>query len=223
MKEKLLPIITGIFVGVLILSNILASKMIQLGPFVFDGGTLLFPLSYIFGDVLTEVYGYKASRKVIWTGFFMIILMSINIWIIGILPAEETWIYQNDYNNILMLVPRIVLASLIGYFSGEFSNSFILSKIKIFTKGKYLWIRTIGSTLIGELLDSIIFVFIAFLGIYSINILLIMIFSNYLFKTTIEIIFTPITYKIIKFVKIKEGIDIYDYNINYNPFSLKNM
>ena len=223
MKEKLLPIITGIFVGVLILSNILASKMIQLGPFVFDGGTLLFPLSYIFGDVLTEVYGYKASRKVIWTGFFMIILMSINIWIIGILPAEETWIYQNDYNNILMLVPRIVLASLIGYFSGEFSNSFILSKIKIFTKGKYLWIRTIGSTLIGELLDSIIFVFIAFLGIYSINILLIMIFSNYLFKTTIEIIFTPITYKIIKYVKIKEGIDIYDYNINYNPFSLKNM
>ncbi|MDD5650445.1 MAG: queuosine precursor transporter [Candidatus Nanoarchaeia archaeon] len=223
MKEKLLPIITGIFVGVLILSNILASKMIQLGPFVFDGGTLLFPLSYIFGDVLTEVYGYKASRKVIWTGFFMIILMSINIWIIGILPAEETWIYQNDYNNILMLVPRIVLASLIGYFSGEFSNSFILSKIKIFTKGKYLWIRTIGSTLIGELLDSIIFVFIAFLGIYSINILLIMIFSNYLFKTVIEIIFTPITYKIIKYVKIKEGIDIYDYNINYNPFSLKNM
>jgi hypothetical protein len=223
MKEKLLPIITGIFVGVLILSNILASKMIQLGSFVFDGGTLLFPLSYIFGDVLTEVYGYKESRKVIWTGFFMIILMSINIWIIGILPAEESWIYQNDYNNILMLVPRIVIASLIGYFSGEFSNSFILSKIKIFTKGKYLWIRTIGSTLIGELLDSIIFVFIAFLGIYSINILLIMIFSNYLFKTTIEIIFTPITYKIIKFVKIKEGIDIYDYNINYNPFSLKNM
>lgn len=220
-KGKLLPIITGIFVGVLLLSNILATKMVQLGPFVFDGGTLLFPLSYIFGDVLTEVYGYKASRKVIWTGFFMLILASFNIWVIGLLPAESSWTFQKSYNDILTQVPRIVLASLLGFFSGEFSNSFVLSKMKIFTKGKYLWMRTIGSTIVGEFLDSIIFVFIAFLGLYPLAVLVTMILSNYLFKTCIEVVFTPITYKIIHFIKVKEKIDVYDNDVKYNPFYIK--
>jgi hypothetical protein len=220
-KEKLLPIITGLFVGVLVLSNILATKMLQYGPFVSDGGTLLFPLSYIFGDVLTECYGYKASRKVIWTGFFMIILMSFNIWIIGILTSEPNWVFQDAYNSILMPVPRIVLGSVFGYFSGEFANSFVLSKMKIFTKGKYLWMRTIGSTLVGEFVDSIIFVAIAFLGLYPINVLLIMVISNYIFKTLIEVLFTPLTYKIIHFVKKFESIDVYDHGINYSPFVIK--
>jgi len=154
----------------------------------------------------------------------MIILMTVNIWIIGILPSEKSWLFQDSYNNILMLVPRIVLASLCGYFAGSFSNSFVMSKMKVFTKGKFLWIRTIGSTVVGEFIDSILFVLIAFLGLYPISILLIMALSNYLFKTFIEIIFTPITYKIIKFMKKYEGFDKFDtdYNLkDYTPFSLK--
>lgn len=217
MDKKLFAVITGMFVGVLILSNILAVKMVQIGSFIFDGGTLLFPLSYIFGDVLTEVYGYKASRKVIWTGFIMLIIMALNIFIIGILPSEPSWTFQNDFNNILTPVPRIVIASIIGYFIGEYSNSVILSKMKILTKGRWLWTRTIGSTIVGEFLDSIIFVLIAFLGLYEFKILIIMAISNYVFKTIIEICFTPITYKVVNFVKKVEGVDIYDYDEKYNP------
>lgn len=223
-KEKLLPMITGAFVGILILSNILAAKMVQIGPFVFDGGTLLFPLSYIFGDCLTEVYGYKSSRKVIWTGFAMIILMAINIWITGILPAEKSWAFQESYNNVLMMVPRIVLASLCGFFAGEFSNSFVLSKMKVLTNGKYLWMRTIGSTVVGEFVDSILFVAIAFLGLYPLSVLVVMAISNYLFKTFIEVVFTPITYKVVNAIKKYEGIDVYDTGFkskDYNPFVLK--
>lgn len=217
MDKKLFAVITGMFVGVLILSNILAVKMVQIGSFIFDGGTLLFPLSYIFGDVLTEVYGYKASRKVIWTGFIMLIIMALNIFIIGILPSEPSWTFQNDFNNILTPVPRIVIASIIGYFIGEYSNSVILSKMKILTKGRWLWTRTIGSTIVGEFLDSTIFVLIAFLGLYEFKILIIMAISNYVFKTIIEICFTPITYKVVNFVKKVEGVDIYDYDEKYNP------
>lgn len=223
-KGKLLPMITGAFVGILILSNILAAKMVQIGPFVFDGGTLLFPLSYIFGDCLTEVYGYKSSRKVIWTGFAMIILMAINIWITGILPAEKSWTFQESYNNVLMMVPRIVLASLCGFFAGEFSNSFVLSKMKVLTNGKHLWMRTIGSTVVGEFIDSILFVAVAFIGLYPLSVLVIMAISNYLFKTFIEIVFTPITYKAVKSIKKYEGVDVYDKGFkskDYNPFVLK--
>ena len=216
-KGRLLTIITGFFVGVLILSNILAAKMIRLGPFVFDGGTLLFPLSYIFGDVLTEVYGYKESRKVIWTGLGMLVVMSFNIWLIGILPAEPSWTFQSDFQNILAVVPRIALASVLGYFAGEYSNSVVLSRMKILTKGRYLWMRTIGSTLVGEFFDTMLFVTIAFLGSYPLGVLIAMILSNYLFKTVIEALFTPVTYAVIGFVKRTEAIDVYDFGEKYNP------
>ncbi|UTY30084.1 VUT family protein [Treponema putidum] len=212
-----MPVISGLFVGVLVLSNILAAKMVQLGPFVFDGGTLLFPFSYIFGDVLAEVYGYRASRKVIWTGFFMLLIMGLNIWLISVLPAESEWVFQQDFDNILLQMPRISAGSLCGYFIGEYSNSVVLSKLKVITRGKHLWLRTISSTLIGEFFDSAVFVAIAFLGLYSIDVLIIMAFSNYLFKTLIEVIFTPFTYRIIAFVKKHEKIDVYDYNVSYNP------
>jgi len=216
-KKKFLPVITGLFVGVLVLSNILAAKMVQLGPFIFDGGTLLFPLSYIFGDVLTEVYGYKDSRKVIWTGLAVLILMAFNIWLIGMLPAEPGWGLQKDYNNILMIVPRIVLASSIAYFFGEYSNSVVLSRLKILSKGKHLWLRTIGSTLVGQLFDSALFVAIAFSGLYPNTVLVAMFLSNYLFKTVIEVLFTPFTYAVVGFVKKTEKSDAYDYNETYNP------
>jgi uncharacterized integral membrane protein (TIGR00697 family) len=209
--------ITGLFVGVLILSNILAAKMVRLGPFVFDGGTLLFPLSYIFGDVLTEVYGYKESRKVIWTGLAMLLLMSFNIWFIGILPADPSWTFQKDYGNILAVVPRIVLASVLGYFAGEWSNSATLSRMKVLTGGRMLWLRTISSTLVGELLDTAIFVTLAFAGLYPAAVLVAMALSNYLFKCSIEIVFTPITYRVVALVKRRDGIDAYDYGERYNP------
>lgn len=219
LKEKnfLLPCISGLFVGILLLSNILSSKLVSVYGFDFDGGTLLFPLSYIFGDVLTEVYGYKASRRVIWTGFVMLCIMSLNIYFVSILPSHAEWTMQKDFDNILLQMPRLAIASLLGYFLGEYSNSVILSKMKVLTKGKHLWMRTIGSTLVGELLDSVVFVMIAFAGLFSPSTLFNIMLSNYLFKTLIEVIFTPITYKVIFFVKSKENVDVYDHDVKYNP------
>ncbi|OHD15816.1 MAG: transporter [Spirochaetes bacterium GWD1_61_31] len=216
-KKNFLPVLSGLFVGVLVISNILATKMVQLGPFVFDGGTLLFPLSYIFGDVLTEVYGYKDSRKVIWTGLLMLVLMSANTWLIGVLPAEPSWPFQADFDHLLLPLPRIALASIVAYFAGEYSNSVVLSRLKIRFKGRYLWVRTIGSTLVGQALDTLLFVLIAFYGLYPLPVLIAMVLSNYLFKTTIEAAFTPLTYLAVGAVKKAEHSDAYDYGEHYNP------
>ena len=218
---KYLGTISVFFVSVLLISNVASSKIVDLKWFTFDGGTLLFPLSYIFGDILTEVYGYKNSRSVIWMGFFMALLMSVIFIIVGKLPAASGWNNQVAYDAILGLTPRIVCASLIAYFFGEFSNSFVLAKMKILTKGKWLWTRTIGSTVVGELVDSTLFIMVAFFGILPGTLLLTLIISNYLFKTAVEILFTPITYKVIKFLKIKESEDYYDINTNFNPFTTK--
>ena len=216
-KQRYLSVLTGLFVGVLILSNVLAVKMVRLGPFVFDGGTLLFPLSYIFGDVLTEVYGYKASRKVIWTGLAMLGIMSLNLALIGSLPADPSWTLQEAYDGILGVVPRIAAASVLGYFAGEWSNSVVLSRMKVATKGRMLWARTIGSTLVGELADTLIFVLVAFGGEYPAAVLVAMILSNYLFKCGIEVAFTPLTYAVVGFVKRREGEDAFDVGVSYSP------
>ncbi len=215
---KYLNVISVFFVSVLLISNVASTKIIDLKWFVFDGGTLLFPLSYIFGDVLTEVYGYKRSRSVIWLGFFMALMMSIIFIVVGKLPAASGWDNQSAYDVILGLTPRIVCASLIAYFFGEFSNSFVLAKMKIITRGRWLWTRTIGSTLVGELVDSVIFIIIAFFGILPNSLLVTLIISNYLFKTGVEILFTPITYKVVKFLKKEEREDYYDRDTNFNPF-----
>ncbi|MFA6353560.1 MAG: queuosine precursor transporter [Candidatus Paceibacterota bacterium] len=215
---KYLGAISVFFVSILLISNVASTKIADFGWFTFDGGTLLFPLSYIFGDILTEVYGYRKSRSVIWLGFFMALLMSIIFIIVGKLPPASGWENQSAYDAILGLTPRIVFASLIAYICGEFSNSYILAKMKIWTKGKWLWTRTIGSTLVGELVDSILFIMIAFWGILPNSLLLILVISNYIFKTGVEILFTPITYRIIKFLKREEGEDYYDINTNFNPF-----
>ncbi|KKR43886.1 MAG: hypothetical protein UU10_C0003G0023 [Parcubacteria group bacterium GW2011_GWF1_40_6] len=215
---KYLGAISVFFVSVLLISNVASTKIVDLKWFTFDGGTLLFPLSYIFGDILTEVYGYKKSRGVIWLGFFMALLMSIVFIIVGKLPAAVDWNNQAAYDAILGLTPRIVGASLIAYFFGEFSNSFVLAKMKILTKGKWLWTRTIGSTLVGELVDSTLFILIAFVGVLPNSLLVTLIISNYIFKTGIEILFTPATYRVVKFLKTKEGEDYYDRDTNFNPF-----
>lgn len=220
MKQyKYLDVITVIFVVVLLVSNIASSKITQIGKLTLDGGTILFPLSYIFNDVLTEVYGYKRSRKVIWYGFFSAILASLVFSIVAWLPSASGWNNQDAYLTILGQTPRIVLASLIAYLCGEFINSYVLAKMKIFTHGRFLWTRTIGSTLVGEMVDSVIFVSIAFIGLYSSTTIIALILSNYLFKTGVEIIFTPITYKIVGQLKQREGEDAYDTHTNFNPLT----
>lgn len=213
-------ILMALFVAVLLISNIASTKILTLWKFTFDGGTILFPLSYIFGDILTEVYGYRNSRKVIWTGFFCALLMSLVLWIVQILPPASDWTNQAAFESVLGFIPRIVIASLLAYIAGEFSNSIILSKLKIKTKGKYLWLRTISSTLIGEGIDTAIFCLVAFYGILPTELLISVILSNYIFKCGIEILFTPVTYKVVGFLKRKEGVDSFDHGVSYNPFSI---
>ncbi len=217
---RYLGTIAVFFVSILLISNVASAKIVEFGPFTFDGGTLLFPLSYIFGDILTEVYGYKNTRGVIWLGFFSALMMSVIFIVVGKLPAAPGWDNQAAYDAILGLTPRIVVASLIAYFSGEFSNSFILAKMKILTKGKWLWTRTIGSTIVGELVDSALFVSIAFIGILPGSLVFTLIVSNYVFKTLVEIVFTPATYAIIGFLKKHEREDYYDYKTDFNPFRI---
>jgi uncharacterized integral membrane protein (TIGR00697 family) len=218
---KHLDFITVAFVAVLLVSNVASTKILLFGPFTFDGGTILFPLSYIFGDILTEVYGYRASRRVIWLGFASAFLMSVVFMIVGKLPPAPGWGNQEAYDKILGLTPRIVAASLLAYFAGEFSNSFTLAKMKIATKGKWLWTRTIGSTLIGEGVDTTLFCTIAFLGVWPASLLWSIILSNYVFKCGFEAVATPLTYLVVGHLKKAETEDYYDRSTNFNPFLLK--
>ena len=219
---KHLDTITALFVAVLLISNVASSKIVTLGPLTFDGGTLLFPLSYIFGDILTEVYGYARSRKVIWLGFVSALMMSLIFMLVGFLPASPEWPYSEAYDRILGQTPRIVVASLIAYFSGEFANAFILAKMKLATQGRWLWSRTISSTLVGQALDTVLFVLIAFLGVLPGSLLPALLISNYLFKCGVEILFTPITYGITYWLKQQEQEDYYDQDTDFNPFRLSN-
>ncbi|RJQ34262.1 VUT family protein [Candidatus Parcubacteria bacterium] len=219
---KHLGTISVFFVAVLLISNIASTKIVQFGPLTFDGGTLLFPLSYIFADILTEVYGFSRARRVIWLGFICAAVMSILLYIVQILPPAADWPNQDAYNAILGQAPRIVLASLIAYLCGEFLNSFVLAKMKVWTAGKSLWTRTIGSTLVGELVDSTLFILIAFAGVLPGALLVTLIISNYVFKTFIEVVFTPMTYAIVRYLKRSEGEDYFDRNTNFNPFLIRN-
>jgi len=215
---RFITLFTALFVSVLLISNIVSTKIVHLGWFEFDGGTLLFPLSYILGDVLTEVYGYSQSRRIIWIGFGMLALLWVSVWWVGMLPASPAWEYQTDYEHILGFTPRIIIASLGAYLVGEFFNSYILAKLKILTKGKKLWLRTISSTLVGEWFDSILFVGIAFYGVFANEILIGIILSNYVFKVWVEVLFTPLTYWVIDKVKTSEKEDYYDNKTNFSPF-----
>jgi|GEM_PF-13153 len=217
---RYLDVISALFVAVLLISNTVSVKLVKLWVFTYDGGTILFPLSYIFGDILTEVYGFSRSRKVIWLGFACTLLMANVYTLVGRIPAAVDWPFQQDYVNILGLVPRIVIASLIAYFAGEFSNSFVLAKMKVWTRGRWLWTRTIGSTVVGEFVDTLLFVSIAFLGAtgFPTHVLVAVLVSNYIFKVGVEVVFTPVTYAIVGFLKRREQEDFYDYHTDFNPF-----
>jgi uncharacterized integral membrane protein (TIGR00697 family) len=228
---RYLDLITALFVTVLLVSNIAAVKLLHLGPFSFDGGTILFPLSYIFGDVLTEVYGYQRSRRVIWIGFGCLALMAVTLAVVQALPADSFWSYpdnglltpeatQSAFNALLGQAPRIVLASLIAYWAGEFSNSYLLAKLKLRTQGRFLWLRTISSTLLGQGIDTVFFVFIAFWGVLPNEIIGIMLISNYIFKVAVEIVFTPLTYWLVNSLKEAEGEDYFDHHTDFNPLKV---
>jgi uncharacterized integral membrane protein (TIGR00697 family) len=230
----LLDTVTAVFVAVLLISNIAsAAKIVDLRlslgelPLAFDGGTFLFPLSYVFGDVLTEVYGYRKARNVIWTGFGCAALMSLTFWILGRLPGEPSWEMtagQVAYDKILGSVGNgaIIAASLSAYWAGEFSNSYVLAKMKIATRGRWLWTRTIGSTLVGEGIDTVLFVGIAtMLGVFPVEVIVSLITANYLFKVGVEVFMTPVTYRFCHFLKRIEQTDVYDYHTSFNPFDLE--
>ncbi len=217
-KSSLFAIISSLFVAVLIISNLASTKVVSVWGLIFDGGTILFPLSYIFGDILTEVYGYAKARLIIWLGFISLILMSLTFMIIQYLPAAADWQNQAAYESILGFVPRLVVASIVAYWLGEFVNSYILSKMKIKTQGKHLWARTIGSTIVGEAVDTVVFSIIAFVGVLSASTLVNLILTIYVMKVGIEVLFTPVTYKIVSWLKKAEAEEVYDNGVNYNPF-----
>ncbi|MDR2536627.1 MAG: queuosine precursor transporter [Treponema sp.] len=227
---RYLDVVMVFFVTILIVSNIASSaKIIDLGfslfgiQMAFDGGTLVFPLSYVFGDILTEVYGFRASRRVIWTGFAALALTALLFFILQGLPGETAWeasAGSQAYNAILggISTGGIALASLMGYWVGEFSNSVVLSRMKVIMQGRFLWVRTIGSTLVGELLDSLVFVSIASLtGVFPWELFVTLVFTNYLLKCLIEALMTPVTYLAVYKLKKAEEIDVYDRGISFNP------
>ncbi len=210
-------VIAAIFVTCLITANIIAVKFILFLGFLVPAGIIVFPLSYLFGDILTEVYGYAAARRVIWLGFACNLLAVVAIYIGGIAPAAPFWQNQAAYNTILGSTPRLLLASFAAYLVGEFTNSFVLAKLKIATRGRWLWTRTIGSTLIGEGFDTVIFITVAFLGVIPSSSMAQAILTQWIFKVVYEIVATPLTYFIVNFLKRKEGVDTYDYRTNFSP------
>lgn len=220
---RYLDVITAAFVAVLLVSNIASTKLVVLGPFEFDGGTILFPLSYIFGDILTEVYGYARSRRVIWTGLVLLALSALVFAFVDALPpsAAPGWAGQDSFHAILGFVPRIVLASLLAFFAGEFTNSVLLARLKVRTRGRLLWTRTIGSTVVGQAVDTSIFLLIAFWGVLPSEVLWAVFVSNYIFKVGFEVLGTPLTYAAINYLKRAEGEDHYDRDTDFNPFTLK--
>jgi len=220
LRYKYYDIIIAIFASILLISNLGATKLISIGPIITDGGAVLFPMAYIFSDILTEVYGYKYSRRAIWTGFTVMLLAVFAFTIVRYLPAAPEFNQQEAFNSILGFFPRIVLASLTAYLVGEFLNSFVLAKLKIRTKGKSLWLRLVSSTVVGEFFDTLIFGLVAFGGILGLDAMVNYLLVGWLFKVSVEVIFLPITYRVVAFLKRAEGVDAYDRKTDFTPFSI---
>jgi uncharacterized integral membrane protein (TIGR00697 family) len=212
-----LLIISALFITCLIAANIVIVKQINIGPLLLPAAIIVFPLNYILSDVLTEVYGYKQARRIIWLGFFCNLIFIIAIWIAGMLPPAPVFEAQAAYDRILGNTPRFLLASFLAYLVGEFANSYVLARMKIATRGKWLWTRTIGSTIIGQGLDTVIVLSIGFIGILPMATLLLMILGHWLAKCLYEIAATPLTYLIVNYLKKKEGLDTFDYGTDFNP------
>lgn len=210
-------IVVAIFITCLITANIMAVKLVTIFGLILPAAVIIFPISYIVGDVLTEVYGYREARRVIWLGFFCNLIAVAAIWIGQILPPAGFWDGQEAYQRILGAAPRILLASFVAYLVGEFANAYVLAKMKVATNGRWLWSRTIASTFIGQGLDSLVFITLAFVGTIPIAGLMTAVITQWSFKSVYEVIATPFTYRVIAFLKQQEGLDVYDRNTNFNP------
>ncbi len=218
-RYKYLDTFITLFVVVLLVSNIIASKFFAIGALRVSAAQVLFPITYIFADIFTEVYGYSASRRAIWYGFFASFLLVALTYIAVVIPPAPEYQDQAAFVAIFKPVGRIVVASLLAYWCGEFANSFTLAKLKLLTKGKYLWTRTIGSTVVGQAVDTTVVMFAAFYGTRPFGVILKLIVSGYLIKVIYETAMTPVTYWIVNFLKRTEGVDYFDYETDFNPFA----
>lgn len=219
LQYKHFDTLVAAFVAVLLVSNLVAPKMISLGPFLFSGAQLLFPVTYIFGDVFTEVYGYAASRKAIWTAFFASGLLAALSAIIIALPPAPGWHDQEAYVTVLGVAPRVFAASLIAFWAGEFVNSYVLAKMKVLTSGRMLWTRTIGSTAVGQAVDTVIVMVVIFAGRAAWPDIVKLIYSGYTAKVLYEVAATPLTYLVVNTLKRREGVDVVDIETDFNPFA----
>lgn len=218
-RYKYLDALTTAFVVILLVSNLVAQKVCQIGPFAVSGAILLFPITYIFGDVFTEVYGFAASRRAIWLGFFGTVLL----YLIGAatiaLPAAPGWPNQKAFATVFGFIPRILAASLVSFWAGEFANSYTMARMKLLTNGSMLWTRTIGSTIVGQAVDTTLVVLLTFGGTIPLSTLGNMILTAYLLKVAYEVLATPFTYLVIHWLKVVERSDVFDRKENFNPFS----
>jgi len=216
------------FVVVLLVSNLVAQKIVQigpfeipgwqLGPFLLSGAQILFPITYIFGDVFVEVYGYAASRRAIWIGFFSAALLAVMALFTTALPAAPGWPNQDAFEAVFGFVPRVLIGSLAAYWCGEFANAFVMAKMKLLTKGKYLWTRTVGSTMVGQFVDTVVVMVAIFAGVHEFGTIANLIFSGYFFKVGYEALATPVTYAVVNRLKRAEGVDVFDESVDFNPF-----
>ncbi|HEX4320403.1 MAG TPA: queuosine precursor transporter [Acidobacteriaceae bacterium] len=218
-RFRYLDTLTIGFVIVLLISNLVGPKICQIGPFLVSGAQLFFPVTYICGDVFTEVYGYASSRRAIWLGFFAMGLLALMGEVAVTLPPAPGWHNQQAFATVFGLVPRFAIASLVAYWAGEFTNSYTMARLKLITKGRFLWTRTIGSTISGQLVDTVVVVLVAFWGVESGSKLLIMIASSYGFKVVYEVLATPLTYAVVARLKRAEGVDAFDRGTNFTPFA----
>jgi uncharacterized integral membrane protein (TIGR00697 family) len=220
--SPLLIVLSALFVTVLLTSNLIAVKLVAFGSWILPAAVIVFPLSYLFGDVLTEVYGYAVARRVIWLGFACNLVFVLVISLAGALPGAPFWQASDQaaYNRILGFTPRLLAASFVAYLAGEFLNSFVMARLKILTSGRRLWTRTISSTVLGQALDSAIFITGAFVGILPASLLLRTIVTQWAFKSLYEIVATPLTYAVVGFLKRAERQDPFDVKTDFNPFTL---
>ena len=219
-RFRYFDIVMASFVAVLLLSNVIgAAKLSTVAGFTFGAGILFFPISYVIGDVLTEVYGYAKARRVIWVGFAALVFMAFMSWAVVAMPPAASWDGQAAYESVFGQVPRIVLASIMAFWAGEFVNSYVLARMKVWTKGKALWSRTIGSTVFGQAVDSAIFYPVAFLGVWDTRDVLIVMVTNWLLKVVWEAVLTPVTYLVVGKLKAAEGVEVFDTDTDFSPFA----
>lgn len=214
-----LDALTTAFVVILLVSNLIAQKICVFGPFAVSGAILLFPITYIFGDIFTEVYGFAASRRAIWLGFFGTGLLYVVAAVVIALPAAPGWANQRAFATVFGFIPRILAASLVSFWAGEFANSYTMARLKLLTKGRKLWSRTIGSTVVGQAVDTTLVISLTFFGVVPVRTLISMILTGYSLKVGYEVIATPLTYVVIGWLKRSEGADAFDWHENFNPFS----